>query len=300
VDYSTDESCPQGYNRDLTHNSKHSDRQCIDITPPKLDITAVEDIDENSAAGKVVFTATASDTSNSPVSLTLGGGTDAKAFAIDLSTGDVTIEVVPNFELKNTYSFSVTATDANKQSTTAPITVNIINLDEAAPRFTSGPALDILESAAPGTAVYTAVTLDDYDISGGVTYSLSGPDALEIDQSGKVTLKNAIREGEYSFTVTATDAAGHATQKPLLLTVRPDEDQDTIDDEHDECFIIRCTAQQLTDAYAMLKENTECSNSRRVHARANEIRNCVTTGCDSGHISQIKSAIETKQSDCTK
>ena len=179
--------------------------------------------------------------------------------------------------------------------------MNIINLDEVAPRFRSGPAADILESAATGTAVYTAITLDDYDISDGVTYSLSGPDAsyFEIDnQSGQVTLKNAISEGEYSFTVTATDAAGNAAQKPLSLTVRPDEDQDGIDDEHDECFILRCTAQQLTDAYAMLKEENECSNSRRVHTRANEIRTCVTTGCNSGHISDIKSAIETKQSVC--
>merc|ERR1711998_14171 len=307
VDYSTDESCPPGYNRDTSHNSKHSDRECVDITPPKLYLSSNNDIYEGyDDVGKVVFTGTASDTSNLTVSLTLGG-TDASSFVIEPDADDpddpdtfvVKTKVAFDYEFKNTFSIIVTATDAAQQSTSESKTVNILNLDEVVPRFTSGPASDILESAAPGTAVYTAITLDNYDISGGVTYTLSDSDALDIDEhSGQVTLKSAISEGEYSFKVTATDAARKAAEQPISLTVRPDEDQDAIDDEHDKCFIIRCTAQQLTDAYAMLKENSECSNSRRVHSHANEIRNCVTTECGETHISQIKSAIETKQSEC--
>ena len=69
---------------------------------------------ENSDAGQLVYTATADDSadvSNGEITFSLAGA-DADAFTIDASSGEVTLDVSPDYETKTQYSFEVTATDA--------------------------------------------------------------------------------------------------------------------------------------------------------------------------------------------
>ena len=70
-------------------------------------------IDENSGAGQVVYTATATDTGDISGGVTFSlGGTDAALFSINASTGAVTLTGNPDYEAKSSYSFTVMATDA--------------------------------------------------------------------------------------------------------------------------------------------------------------------------------------------
>jgi len=91
-------------------------------------------INENSGAGQVIYTATATDSGDislMPITFSLGG-TDAGLFSINGSTGAVTLTADPNFETKSSYSFTVTATDAAANASTAQtVTLAINNVNEA-------------------------------------------------------------------------------------------------------------------------------------------------------------------------
>ena len=112
--------------------------QTVDTLRPTITSGATASaINENSGAGQVVYHATATD-SSTPVTYSLGGGTDDSAFTIDSGTGAVTLTADPNYEDQASYSFAVTATDAAGNDTTKAVTLAINNLDEVAPSFTSG------------------------------------------------------------------------------------------------------------------------------------------------------------------
>ena len=83
----------------------------------------------------------------------------------------MTINAIPNYEAKSSYSFNVVASDGTLSSTKA-VTVSVTDV---APTISSGAAGSVTEGAAAGTTVYTAAATD---VAGGtVTYSLSGADA---------------------------------------------------------------------------------------------------------------------------
>ena len=206
----------------------------LDEVAPVFDSgTTADAIDENSGAGQVVYVAAATDPAadggpSNPVTYSLGG-TDAAAFSVDFSTGEVTLTGNPDHEGQSSYSFDVTAADAAGNATTQTVSLLISNLDEAAPVFGSGTTADAIdENSGAGQVVYVAAATDpaaDGGPSNPVTYSLGGADALafSIDaNTGEVTLTdNPDFEGQssYSFEVTATDAAGNATTQTVSLSI---------------------------------------------------------------------------------
>ena len=68
-------------------------------------------IDENSGAGRVIYTATATDNTSVSYSLKANNNDDASAFSIDLATGAVSLKADPDYETQSAYSFTVVATD---------------------------------------------------------------------------------------------------------------------------------------------------------------------------------------------
>jgi len=65
----------------------------------------------------------------SPVRFSLIGG-DSNAFNINASTGVITFKTTPDFETRNTYSFTVKATDSSNNSSTQSVTIHIRDLPE--------------------------------------------------------------------------------------------------------------------------------------------------------------------------
>ncbi|MDP2507305.1 cadherin repeat domain-containing protein, partial [Oceanobacter sp. 3_MG-2023] len=91
-------------------------------------------IDENSGAGQVVYTATATDTGDISDGVTFSlSGDDAALFSINSSTGDVTLLADPDYETQSSYSFTVTASDGAGNHTDQAVTLDVNDLDEIAP-----------------------------------------------------------------------------------------------------------------------------------------------------------------------
>jgi hypothetical protein len=182
-------------------------------------------IDENSGAGQVIYTATADDSaddvSDTPITYSLEDGSDI-ALSINSDTGEVTLNTDPDHEMQSQYSFAVIATDAaGNQSNAQSVSLEINDLDDAAPIIISGDAaVAINENSGAGQVIYTATSNDSADNVSDtpITYSLSedSDTALSIDPaSGDVTLTNNPdheAQSQYSFALIATDAAGNASQ----------------------------------------------------------------------------------------
>jgi len=166
------------------------------------------------------------DATDGVVSYSLGSGLDAGLLRIDSATGAVRLANGSlDFEAKSSYAFVVEATDANGNVRQQNVTVDVTNLDEVGPAFTSGAGAPVPENQ---NLLYTAQAVDSVEYTTSVVrYTLEeGGDAglLRIDaNSGAVTLKDGQLDFEskpsYSFTVRAFDASGNATLKTVTVAV---------------------------------------------------------------------------------
>jgi hypothetical protein len=212
-----------------------SSEQSVSLDINDLDDTAAtitsadtaDAIDENTGAAQVIYTATADDSADvsDGISFSLAAGSDA-ALSIDADSGAVTLSADPDADTQSEYDFTVVVTDAAGNVTEQAVSLDINNLDEVAPTITSADAADAVdENSGAGQVIYTATADDSADVSGGVTFSLAaGSDAaLTIDaDTGAVSLStdpDSETQGQYSFTVVATDEAGHSSEQAVTLDI---------------------------------------------------------------------------------
>ena len=144
--------------------------------------------------------------------------TDAdNKFAIDSSTGEVTLANALDYETKTSHSFTVTVTDGVTTSSET-FTLNVTDVDLTL--SSSLASSSKLETISTGTTIVTSSTSNS---EGTVSYSLTDDDnKFSIDSStGEVTLSNALdyeTKTSHSFTVTATDGVT-TTSQTFTLTV---------------------------------------------------------------------------------
>jgi hypothetical protein len=86
----------------------------VDDVPPVItSADTAATIDENSGAGQVVYTATV-EGSDPAITFSLSSDSDA-ALTIDSATGAVSLTTDPDFEVQDSYAFTVIATDTAGQ-----------------------------------------------------------------------------------------------------------------------------------------------------------------------------------------
>ena len=146
-------------------------------------------------------------------------GSDAAAFTIT-SSGALTLKAAPDYETKNSYRVTVTATDSGGLTDTVTVTVTITNLNEA-PAFASSTVAVSLREGATAAGAVAAV---DPDAGDTLTYTLTGSDAaaFTITSSGALTLKAAPdyeTKKSYRVTVTATDSGGLTDTVTVTVTI---------------------------------------------------------------------------------
>ncbi|NNK94863.1 MAG: DUF4347 domain-containing protein, partial [Desulfobacterales bacterium] len=89
-------------------------------------------VDENSANGVAVGSVTASDPENATLNYAITSGNTNGAFTIDAATAQITVanSTALDFEINPSFSLTVAAIDDQGAYTTAPVTINLNNLDE--------------------------------------------------------------------------------------------------------------------------------------------------------------------------
>jgi hypothetical protein len=188
---------------------------------PAITSAASGSIVENSGADQIIYTAEANEDAN----FSLVGS--YAALSINPTTGAVTLNVDPDFEVKPEYSFTVIATDALGYSSAAlQVTVVVTNIDEAAPNITSASVAVINENSGAGQSFYTAEATDAEDVSGGVSFSLADETlGFSIDVSTGVVTTNAGFTADFetaqsqSFTLVATDVAANSAQQVVTVAI---------------------------------------------------------------------------------
>jgi protocadherin Fat 4 len=206
----------------------------------EFDVTAVSDsnaaanaVTENAAIGTTVgITAFASDgdATNSGVTYSLTDDAGGR-FAIDPTTGVVTVAGAIDREAGATQAITVTATSADGSTATQSYTITINDVDEfdvTAPVDADAAANSIAENAAAGTKVgITGFASDGDATTSGVTYSLDndGGGRFVIDAAtGEVSVAAGAsfdRESESAITVavTATSQDGSASTQSFAIAV---------------------------------------------------------------------------------
>ena len=176
--------------------------------------TTTRSVAENTGTDLNVGTAVAAtDADNDTLTYSLGG-TDAAAFSIDRTTGQIKTKASLDYETKDIYSVTLTVSDGLAADTIA-VTINVTDIDEnSAPVFTddNNTTRSIAENTVSGQHIGRAVSATDAD-NDTLTYTLSGTDAASfgIDStSGQLQTKASLDfeiKTSYSVTVTVSDGS---------------------------------------------------------------------------------------------
>ena len=197
---------------------------------------------ENQAASYTVGTVTATDNVGVTGYSIVGGDTNNE-FAI--TSGGVLSHTVTgtagaanDFEITpNTYTLTIEVTDAAGNTATGTITVNVTNIDDAAPAVTAGQRFTYAENQAANYTVGTVAATDNvgvtgYSIVGGDTnneFAITSGGVLSHTATGTTGAANDFETTPNSFTLTiqVTDAAGNTATGTITVTVTDlDEDSD--------------------------------------------------------------------------
>ena len=172
----------------------------LNDTAPVFTSEATFSAAENQTA---IGTITATDADSDSVTFTVSGSE-----LVITSAGVLTFASAPDYEIKSIYSATVTATDGTNP-TTQDITVNITNLNDTAPVFTSEATF----SAAENQTAIGMVTATDAD-GDAITFTISGTE-LAITSAGVLTFISAPdyeTKTTYMATVTASDVINTVDQ----------------------------------------------------------------------------------------
>ena len=104
---------------------------------PSISTGATGSVDENAAKTTVVYSAVASDVDSGDGITFSVGGADSSLVSIDPSSGEVTLNSSANYEIKDSYSFDVIATDNGSLTDTQPVTISVTDVNEA-PSISTG------------------------------------------------------------------------------------------------------------------------------------------------------------------
>ena len=172
---------------------------------------------------------------NETLTYTLGGP-DAASFSIDRTDGQLSTKVALDYETKDTYSVTVTATDPSGETATVTVTINVMDDDEA-PEITVG-GLAISGTTRVDYAEDRRDTVETYEASGpesaNARWSLEGDDAADfrISSGGELTFvrapdyenpADANADNTYMVTVKADDGT-YMNTRDVTITVSDVDD----------------------------------------------------------------------------
>ena len=192
-------------------------------------------IDENSANATSVGTVVASDadaTTTTYQDWTITSGDTNNAFAIDPSSGEITVQTSSELDYDNgatSYTLILTVSDGTNTSSAETVTINVNDINDNTPVITASQSFNIDENSANATSVgtvaasdadATATTYQDWKIAGGNTNN-----AFAIDpDTGEITVNTSSEldtetTPSYSLSITVSDGANTATAETVTINI---------------------------------------------------------------------------------
>ena len=179
---------------------------------------------EDAPVGTPVGTAAALDLDGGPLTYALTAGNTGGVFALDASSGMLTVAGALDYETTASYALTLTASDAHGGTATTTVTVTVTDVP-AAPTFAAASyAFRVAEDVAVGDQVGTVRAT----VASGpsVTHALTAgnPDAVwELDaMSGELKLAGALdyeTTASYHLIVEARSGPAAAAAVPVTITV---------------------------------------------------------------------------------
>ena len=175
---------------------------------------------ENAGVEAAVGTVAATDAQNDELTFSITEVSRNDAFAINASTGAITVAGALDHETTAAYTLTVQVSDGSLTAT-AEVTINVTDVNEP-------PVIDaeqnstfsITENAAAGTAVGTVVATDQDEGDDDLTFAITNgnaSEAFQIDNTGAVTVKTPA-------------ALDFETTPTFMLTVQVSDDENLSDD----------------------------------------------------------------------
>ena len=180
---------------------------------------------EDAAVDAAVDSVSATDPEDGDLTYAITAGNEAGAFALDASTGALTVAGTLDYETADDYNLTVTASDAAGHTATADVAITVTDVAFPPVFAATRYAWSVAEDAAVGAALGTVGATDPE--GGAVSYQITaGNDAghVTIDSStGTLTVAGALdyeTTASVSLTVEASSGGGAATATvPVTITV---------------------------------------------------------------------------------
>ena len=185
---------------------------------------------ENSAVGQVVGSVTAFDHDfGDSVTYEIVGGSGETAFAIDSTTGELTVSdsAALDREAVENLTVEVQVSDQSNQNSTATVTIHLLDQNEFVHEILTS-SLTIAENSAANTSV-GAVVISDEDATHFFAFALTSgnvDNAFAIDSlSGTITVQsptalNTESRQSYELTVKVSDSLQPASQVSATITIQ--------------------------------------------------------------------------------
>ncbi len=222
-------------------------------------------IAENTGAGQDIGAAiTATDADGDDLEYSLGG-TDAAAFSIVGSSGQLRTEATLDYEDKSSYEVTVTVSDGNGGSTSITVTINVTDVSEnRAPVFIDGTSTtrSVAENTGAGQDIGAAITATDAD-GDDLEYSLGGTDAASfsiVSTSGQLRTKDVLDyESKSSYEVMVSVSDGRFTNT-ITVTINVTD----VQENRDPVFTDGAsTTRSIAENTACWTKHRGCNNSDR-------------------------------------
>ena len=222
-------------------DSTHTTSQALAITVDDTNdnapiITAAQSfsIDENSANGSAIGTVVATDADASPTTYqdwTITSGNTNAAFAIDSSSGELSIAASSQLDHESTasYTLELSVSDGVNTASTETLSINVNDVNDNAPIIAAAQSFSIDENSANGTAIGTVVATDadtspttyqDWTITSGNTEAAFAIDSssgeLSVATSSELDYEST---SSYTLELSVSDGVNSASAETLSINL---------------------------------------------------------------------------------
>ena len=183
-------------------------------------------VSETATSGTAVGTATGSDPDGDTLTYSISAGNTSNVFAIDSSSGAITVAATLDYETTQSYTLTVTVADTGSATASADFTVTITDANDNTPAFAQASySASVNDTDSAGTQLVTA-TATDADANTTLVYSITagnGSGLFSMDSSsGAVSTAGSLlnNSGSHSLTLSASDGTNAVSYTHLTLPTK--------------------------------------------------------------------------------